>query len=156
MLFAQLWQATNAAARAELCCNSLASPELSFQATSAHISSLHEHVDARKFSKIGPLEQADWLRRPCTWNLQSNLTFPIQKTLKPKRKRKIQAFATGTLTELYATFEISAVVTHVHCGILVAVLVALHTANAHWHWNTPACPDGKCRSYNYGSCTLLL
>ena len=33
-----------------------------------------------------------------------------------------------------------------HCGILVAVLVAVHTANAHWHGKTPACPDGKCRS----------
>ena len=34
--------------RAELCYISLASPALSLQATSTHISSLHEHVAARK------------------------------------------------------------------------------------------------------------
>ena len=48
MLLAQPRQATNAAARAELCYISLASPALSLQATSTHISSLHEHVAAQK------------------------------------------------------------------------------------------------------------
>ena len=64
-------QATNAAARAELCYVSLASPALSLQATSTHISSLHEHVAARKILEslkklVRPWpEQPDWLRRPC-------------------------------------------------------------------------------------------
>ena len=46
MLFTQLRQTKNAAARAELCYISLASPALSLQATSTHISSLHEYVAA--------------------------------------------------------------------------------------------------------------
>ena len=54
---------TNAMARAELCYNSLASPTLSLQATSAHISSLHEHVTAQKLVRPWS-EQPDQLRRP--------------------------------------------------------------------------------------------
>ena len=46
MLFAQLRQTKNAAARVELCYISLASLALSLQATSTHISSLHEYVAA--------------------------------------------------------------------------------------------------------------
>ena len=48
MLFAQLRQTKNAAGRAELCYISLASLALSLQATSTHISSLHEYVATRK------------------------------------------------------------------------------------------------------------
>ena len=48
MLLAQLRQAMSAAASAELCYISLTSPALSLQATTMHISSLHEHVAARK------------------------------------------------------------------------------------------------------------
>ena len=48
MLFAQPRQATNAAARAELCYISLASPALSLWPTNTHISSLHKHVAAQK------------------------------------------------------------------------------------------------------------
>ena len=46
MLFAQLWQATKAAARADYI--SLASSALSLWVTITHISSLHEHVAAQK------------------------------------------------------------------------------------------------------------
>ena len=51
-LFAQPRQATNAAARTELCYISLASPALSIQATCTHISSLNEHVAAQKSQKL--------------------------------------------------------------------------------------------------------
>ena len=52
MLFAQpVRQATKAAARAELCYISLASPALSLWPTSTHISSLHKHVAAQNLGK---------------------------------------------------------------------------------------------------------
>ena len=59
MLFAQPRQATNAAARAELCYINLALPALSLQATSTHISNLHEHVATQKI-----LESLKKLVRP--------------------------------------------------------------------------------------------
>ena len=80
-LVAQPRQATNAAARAELYRYATLvwhHPALSLQATSMHISSLHEHVAARKNrgksqKLVRPWpEQPDQLRRPCIYFVELN------------------------------------------------------------------------------------